>query len=100
MYKDNNLYDIYQTIIDFGNYIRLQYLSEQINLEIDFGQCYDVDFDSLASHDELIIYSTENSTAIVISEYNKIKIIKSTDTYISFKIELKNNAYINLTIEK
>ena len=99
MYIENSLNDVYQTIISFGNYIQIQYLSKQINLEVDFGSLYDAEFDNFGGHEELTIYSTENSTAIVISECNKIEMIKSTDTYMNFKIELKEGALINFVLK-
>lgn len=98
LHKDNTLYDVYQTIIGFGNYVQIQYISNQFKCEISFNDDYEVDFQDVCNKEELVIGSVENDSILVISEYNKIDIIKHDDRCVSFEISIKNNDYIIIIV--
>lgn len=99
MYQENTLYDIYQTIIGFGSYIRIQYLSNQVSMELDFGDCYEVDFQEHYGNDELTINSKDSSTIIAITKYDKINIIEYNDAYMIYEIKIHKDTYLIITIE-
>lgn len=97
---ENSLSDIYQTILSFGNYIQIQYLSDRINFEINFENDYEVEFINIYGKDELVINSTETSNIVTISDYKTIDVIGHSDDYITFKIELLQDTYLFIIVSQ
>jgi hypothetical protein len=97
---ENSLSDIYQTILSFGNYIQIQYLSDRINFEINFENDYEVEFLNIYGKDELVINSTETSNIVTISDYKTIDVICHSDDYITFKIELLQDTYLFIIVSQ